>query len=132
MKLKSLDHILLLADDLEATKDFYVDVIGLAVGEQPDFRFPGYWLYAGSRACIHLAGRRATGGDASASDTHGSRGSTGPIDHIAFAVDDCDAARADLDRRGIAYTHQKVPGAPLQQLFITDPNGVAVELNFPA
>jgi catechol 2,3-dioxygenase-like lactoylglutathione lyase family enzyme len=42
MKLKSLDHILVLADDLEATKDFYVDIIGLSVGDRPDFSFPGY------------------------------------------------------------------------------------------
>ena len=129
MKLKSLDHILLLADDLEATKDFYVDVIGLAVGERPDFSFPGYWLYAGGRACIHLAERRNIGTNTTGGDT---RGSTGPIDHVAFAVDDIDGARADLDRRAIAYQHKKVPGAPLQQLFITDPNGISVELNFPA
>lgn len=132
MKLKSLDHILLLADDLEATKDFYVDVIGLEVGDRPDFTFPGYWLYGGGRACLHLAERRNKGGEAVSGESFGSRGNTGSIDHIAFAVDDCDGARADLDRRGIPYKHQKVPGAPLQQLFITDPNGVAVELNFPA
>ena len=132
MKLKSLDHILVLADDLEATKDFYVDIIGLSVGDRPDFSFPGYWLYAGDHACVHLAGRRNKGENAAAGDTHGGRGTTGSIDHIAFAVDDIDGARADLDRRGIAYKHQKVPGAPLQQLFIKDPNGVAVELNFPA
>ena len=132
MKLKSLDHILVLADDLEATKDFYVDVIGLSAGDRPDFSFPGYWLYAGGHACVHLAKRRNIGEPVDAGNTHGGRGTTGSIDHIAFAVDDIDSARADLDRRGIAYKHQKVPGAPLQQLFISDPNGVAVELNFPA
>lgn len=132
MKLKSLDHILVLADDLEATKDFYVDIIGLSVGDRPDFSFPGYWLYAGDHACVHLARRRNKGENAATGDTHGGRGTTGSIDHIAFAVDDIDGARADLDRRGIAYKHQKVPGTPLQQLFIRDPNGVAVELNFPA
>ncbi len=131
MKLKSLDHILLLADNLEATKDFYVDVIGLTAGKRPDFRFPGYWLYAGDRACIHLAERRNKAGGAGG-DTFGGRGSTGPIDHVAFAVDGFDSAKAGFDRRGIAYEHKKVPGAPLQQLFIKDPNGVSIELNFPA
>ena len=130
MKLKSLDHILLLADDLEATREFYVDVIGLTVGDRPDFTFPGYWLYAGDRACVHLAARR--GDSAKGDGSFGSRGNTGSIDHVAFAVDDCDGARAELDSRGIPYKHQKVPGAPLQQLFVTDPNGVSVELNFPA
>jgi len=129
MKLKALDHILVLADDLEATRDFYVDVIGLTVGDRPDFTFPGYWLYIGDRARIHLAQRRNS---AEAAGSFGGRGTTGSIDHIAFAVDDIDGARAGLDERGIAYKHKKVPGAPLQQLFISDPNGVSVELNFPA
>ena len=129
MKLKSLDHILVLADDLEATKDFYVDVIGLTVGARPDFSFRGYWLYSGDRACIHLAAR-ADRDSPSAGDGYSK--ATGPIDHVAFAVDDCDGARAELDRLGVAYRHLKVPGAPLQQLFVTDPNGISVELNFPA
>ena len=135
MKLKSLDHILVLADDIEATRDFYVDIIGPTVGDRPDFSFPGYWLHAGGHACVHLARRRKKGENAAGGDTHGGRGTTGTtgsIDHIAFAVDDIDDARADLDRRGIAYKHQKVPGAPLQQLFIRDPNVLAAELNFPA
>lgn len=132
MKLKSLDHVLLVADDLEATKDFYVDVIGLTVGARPDFTFRGYWLYSGDRACIHLAARADREGAAGKGNAGGSSRTTGPIDHVAFAVDDCDGARADLDRRGVAYEHKKVPGAPLQQLFLTDPNGVLIELNFPA
>ena len=119
MKLKSFEHVLIIAQDLEATKDFYTDVVGLVVGERPDFTFPGYWLYLGDTACIHLSTRehRATG--------------SGAIDHVAFKAEGIDAARARFDAAGIDYTHRLVPGAPLQQLFLDDPNGVKIEINFP-
>ena len=119
MKLKSFEHVLIIAQDLEATKDFYTEIVGLVVGARPDFPFPGYWLYLGDTACIHLLTReeRASGG--------------GAIDHVAFNAEDFDAARAGLEARGIDYTHRLVPGAPLQQLFLADPNNVKIEINFP-
>ena len=61
MTLKSFEHVLILADDLEKTKNFYVDLLGLKSGYRPDFPFPGYWLYLNENdraACIHLAKRK--------------------------------------------------------------------------
>jgi catechol 2,3-dioxygenase-like lactoylglutathione lyase family enzyme len=55
----ALDHVLVLADDIERTRDFYCEVVGLAVGERPPLAFPGYWLYAGAGACVHIAERRS-------------------------------------------------------------------------
>jgi catechol 2,3-dioxygenase-like lactoylglutathione lyase family enzyme len=124
MKLKSFEHVLIIAQDLEATKDFYTDIVGLAVGERPDFQFPGYWLYLGDKPCIHLGSRERAG-------SGGTTSGSGAIDHVAFNAEGIEAARARLDAAGIAYEHRLVPGAPLQQLFITDPNGVKVEINFP-
>ncbi len=123
MKLKSFEHVLIIAQDLEATKDFYTDIIGLVVGERPNFPVPGYWLYLGDTPCVHLSDRRRDGG--------GTTGGGGAIDHVAFNAEDFDAARAGLDARGLEYTHRLVPGAPLQQLFLDDPNGVKIEINFP-
>ena len=42
MALSSLQHILIQPSDLEATKDWYVNVLGLTVGDHPDFKFPVY------------------------------------------------------------------------------------------
>ena len=123
MKLKSFEHVLITTQDIEATKDFYVDVVGLVVGARPDFGFPGYWLYLGDTPCIHLGSRERGGEEAT--------GGGGAIDHIAFNAEGIDAARARFDAAGIAYDHRLVPGAPLQQLFLTDPNGIKVEINFP-
>ena len=38
MALKTFEHVLS-ADDVDKTKDFYVDILGLEVGYRPDFPF---------------------------------------------------------------------------------------------
>jgi catechol 2,3-dioxygenase-like lactoylglutathione lyase family enzyme len=48
MGLNALNHFTICPVDLEATKDFYVDVLGLDLGERPPLGFPGYWLYCGT------------------------------------------------------------------------------------
>src|SRR3954465_12773277 len=56
MPITALNHFLLVAKNLERTKDFYCKVLGLEVAaERPDFGFPGYWLKAGEAICVHLA-----------------------------------------------------------------------------
>ena len=44
MAIKTFEHVLILANDVEKTKDFYVDILGLEVGYRPDFPFKGFWL----------------------------------------------------------------------------------------
>ena len=41
MALKTFEHVLILADDVDKTKDFYVDILGLNIGYRPDFPFKG-------------------------------------------------------------------------------------------
>ena len=55
MPLTELNHYLLVAKNLERTKNFYCDVLGLELAERPDFGFPGYWLKIGEEICVHLA-----------------------------------------------------------------------------
>jgi len=129
MKLNSFEHVLITTQDLEATKDFYVDIVGLSVGKRPDFEFPGYWLYLGGTPCVHLASHER--GVRAATGRRSEDSGTGPIDHVAFNAEGINAARDRFDAAGIDYEHRLVPGAPLQQLFITDPNGVKIEINFP-
>ena len=56
MPAMSLNHYTILARDLEATKNFYTDVVGLSVGDRPPLGFPGYWLYCGGVPTVHLIG----------------------------------------------------------------------------
>lgn len=130
MELKSFEHVLIIAEDVEATKEFYVDIVGLVVGKRPDFSFPGYWLYLGDTPCVHLASRERAGRRVGGRRTE-DEGGTGAIDHVAFNATGIGAARDRFDAAGVDYEHRLVPGAPLQQLFLTDPNGVKIEINFP-
>jgi len=53
MPLNALHHVTVKTADLEATRDFYRDILGLEVGFRPDLNFPGYWLYCATpRSCI--------------------------------------------------------------------------------
>jgi hypothetical protein len=38
--------------------------------------------------------------------------------------------KAKLEKSSMEYTHRKIPNFPLEQLFIMDPDGVKVELNY--
>src|SRR5581483_5164614 len=57
VSVSGLQHVLVLSDDLEATREFYSAALGLTVGERPPLPFPGYWLYAEGEPCLHIGER---------------------------------------------------------------------------
>jgi len=57
---------------------------------------------------------------------------TGTIDHIAFLATGVVDMWQVLMREGIAWRDRTVPSLGLHQIFIEDPSGVTIELNFPA
>ena len=57
----TLNHFSIRTTDLDASRRFYADVLGLSVGPRPDFPFPGLWMYRGdhgdvANAVVHLIG----------------------------------------------------------------------------
>jgi catechol 2,3-dioxygenase-like lactoylglutathione lyase family enzyme len=127
MPLRGLHHYTLRPVDLEATKDFYVDLLGLEVGHRPPLGFHGYWLYTGGEPTVHLIGPREADRDLPTR----AAGGTGLLDHIAFSCTGLAAMKAKLAGRGVEYGERVVPRDGQIQLFIRGPNGVQVELNFP-
>jgi catechol 2,3-dioxygenase-like lactoylglutathione lyase family enzyme len=131
----AMEHVLVLSDDIERTRDFYRDVVGLKVGERPPLAFPGYWLYSGVTACVHVAERQAYASHAASLGLHvpSEDAGVGPVDHVAFRAggDDYDGLLERLSRAGIEAVTNAVPGGP-RQVFIEDPNGVRVEINVVA
>lgn len=115
-----LDHINIATDKLAETRAFYVEVLGLTERWRPDFSFDGHWLYAGDRPVVHLVSREAAG---AGSDT-------AALNHYAFAIGDIEAAARRLTELGVGFREIGVPGEPIRQLFLQDPNGVTIELNF--
>jgi catechol 2,3-dioxygenase-like lactoylglutathione lyase family enzyme len=131
MPLTKLEHLLVLTDDIEATRDFYRDALGLEPGDRPPLEFPGYWLYLGDVPCVHVAERETY---AAHSRTLGIEASpeaegTGAVDHLAFNGEDYDAVLDRLERNGVEAARNEVPGIGMRQLFLTDPNGVKIEIN---
>ncbi|GAP37684.1 putative dioxygenase [Piscinibacter sakaiensis] len=127
--------------DLAASRRFYEEVLGLVAGPRPDFPFPGHWMYQGdlgnpAHAVVHLIGLDAQApaglaGYLGARDAGTLRGS-GAVDHIAFFADGLAAMRRHLAGLGIACRERSVPGLGLHQLFLDDPDGIVIELNYPA
>lgn len=133
MPLSYMEHFLLQTEDIEATKDWYVNVLGFRVGPSPDFKFPVYWLYLGDRDVLHIT----TGGKNVSENRKKYVGQqsdasvgTGVIDHIGFRTTGLHEMIEHLSKSGIEFTERQVDDQGLYQLFLFDPNGVKIELNF--
>jgi len=107
---------------LDELRDFYCDLVGLEVGQRPQFRSFGYWLYAGGHAVLHLS-------EAGPDEVRPALPS-GTFDHAAFRCSDRAAYESKLTARGIRYRVSHVPATQQIQVFLTDPAGNGVELNF--
>ncbi len=141
MPIGRLDHYSIRTFDLEASRQFYTEIMGFISGPRPPFNFPGVWLYSGeptpdSNGVVHIIGidrdnpegLKAYLGDKDAGALEG----TGTVDHIAFRADGLDDMRSRCQRHGIQYRERTVPNLGLHQVFIEDPSGVTIELNYPA
>jgi catechol 2,3-dioxygenase-like lactoylglutathione lyase family enzyme len=133
MPLSHIEHFLIQTGDIAATRDWYVRVLGMRVGPNPDFKFPVCWLYLGDTDVVHL-----TEGGANVSENrkrylgqqsdavHGS----GAVDHIAFRCTGLRDMVDHLKRERVEFKQRQVNDQGLYQLFLIDPNGVKIELNF--
>ena len=131
MPLTELNHYFVRANDLEATKNFYCDVLGLENGDRPPLDFPGYWLYSGGQATVHLMGTRKPREGIVVRGTEQKFDDTGRLDHIAFAATDVEGVRKRLKEKNVKFRESIVPRTGDTQFFLYDPDGVGVELNFP-
>jgi len=132
MPVTDLNHYLLRANDIEATKDFYVKVLGFEVMPRPDFPFPGYWLGIGGKIQVHVALHGVEQADLYyiGSPRNAATDHAGVIDHIAFVADDPRAMAMHLKKIGVPFRPRYLPESQLYQLFVKDPNGLMIELNF--
>jgi catechol 2,3-dioxygenase-like lactoylglutathione lyase family enzyme len=130
-----LDHYSIRTPRLDETRRFYADILDMHEGPRPPFPFPGAWMYSGDTAMVHLVGydpNDAEGLKSYLGDKGTSSDGTGTIDHVAFAVTGLDATLTRLRAAKLAFRERTVPNLGLHQVFVEDPNGVTLELNFPA
>ena len=116
-------------DDVDKARNFYTDVLGL---EQDTGRphipgIPGVWMYVGrgeETTQIHLFGADGQSPAAKSAEMDPT------LPHVALAVEDIDAARKELEDRGIwHWTIESLVGENSDQIFLKDPFGNIVELH---
>jgi catechol 2,3-dioxygenase-like lactoylglutathione lyase family enzyme len=119
MAITAMNHFTVLSHDLQATKEFYMKVLGLEEGYRPPLGFPGAWLYVGDQAVLHVIAGRAMPANAQ-----------GVLDHMAFSAVGLQKTVDVLRSNGIRYDLRRQPDSGTWQLFCFDPSGARVELDF--
>jgi catechol 2,3-dioxygenase-like lactoylglutathione lyase family enzyme len=124
MQVTGLNHINLTAPDalLEEVRRFYEIVLGLSVGQRPEFSRPGYWLYAGGSPIVHLSSSES---EVAIRDGRGHY-----LDHVAFTCMHEEATAERLESMGVRFDRRTRKDSGFTQLFLTDPAGLRIELNF--
>ena len=113
-----LHHVSRQTRKLAETRKFYVDVLGFREVPRPELSFAGAWLY-GAGIQIHLIDEPF---DSPPSEINSRE------NHIAFKVEDMDAAESALKEKGVVYRRQLVPERRSDQIFFRDPEGWLIEL----
>ena len=140
MAIQKLGHYSIRTPDLEASRRFYTEILGLKEGFRPPFPFPGIWLYLPCDerdfGVVHIIGIDRNNpqglidylGDKSLESLSG----TGTLDHVAFLAEGLAQMHATLAAARIPFTERTVPSLGLHQVFLQDPSGVTIEMNYPA
>jgi catechol 2,3-dioxygenase-like lactoylglutathione lyase family enzyme len=124
MSVGVLDHFNIRTRKLADTVRFYEDVLGLEKGARPNFAFPGAWMYSDGKAVVHLV-------DISQTDEQ-QKPDSGVVHHVAFVSRGFAGMTKRLQSRDMPFNSRQVPGGDLWQIFVNDPNGVMIELNYEA
>lgn len=133
MPLTELNHYFVRAKDLERSRRFYCDALGFEVMPRPAFAFSGYWLGVGGKVQVHM-GQDGIADEAVyyfGTSPGSARDNAGVVDHIAFQGTDPDGLARRLADLGVPARSRHIPEIDLFQLFVTDPDGLVIELNFP-
>ena len=137
----SLNHYSIRTLDADACCAFYTRVLKMSAGPRPAFPFPGYWMYNGSHdnyanAVVHIVGIDKNDpeglkkylGNRSEASLQG----TGAVDHIAFFATGLVEMVEHLKSIAVPCRERTVPSVGLYQVFVDDPSGLVIELNYPA
>jgi catechol 2,3-dioxygenase-like lactoylglutathione lyase family enzyme len=131
MRVNRLDHVNIQTKRLAETVRFYADVLDLEADDPPPPLDPAevQWMFdADRRAIFHLS----TPGSLNAVEDVNIGEDTGAVHHVALDCSGHDDMVARLERLGIEHRLNHVQAIDLKQIFVRDPNGVLLELNYRA
>jgi catechol-2,3-dioxygenase len=119
----SINHIQLVAekDLVLKLRDFYCNVVGLTEGFRPAFERFGFWLYIGDKDVLHIITPKE-------GDSRSPQKSS--FDHVAFKTAKYQDVLIKLKSLNITFEEKPIPGMSAHQIFLNDPAGNRVELNF--
>src|ERR1700740_1561639 len=136
MPLSHIEHFLVAADDIDATRDWHARVLGIKTGPPPDFGFPVHWMYPGETDIVHIGPSAEAASEIQKKylgrTSRDAEAGTGALDHIAFRASGLRAMLEHLKSEKIRFTQRRAHGQALFQLFFYDPNGIKIELNYDA
>ncbi len=132
MPVTALDHYFVRVNDLERSRRFYCDVLGFEVMLRPDLPFPGYWLGVGGRVQVHMGPHGIENSELYYLGSHAgsATSNSGVVDHIAFLAADPQSVDDRLQAMGVTARKRYLPTFGLFQIFVQDPDGITIELNF--
>ena len=122
MLIGKLDHVNIRTGNLAELVDWYTTILGLRVGDRPDFPFPGAWLYAGEQAVVHLV---AVDGYPGAGSESGLK-----LEHFALSATGKSDFEATLAAHKQVYETVVVQDAGVVQYNIWDPDGNHIHIDF--
>ena len=119
----SINHIQLVAekDLVLKLRDFYCDIVGLTEGFRPAFERFGFWLYIGDKDVLHLITPKEGDGRSPQKSS---------FDHVAFKTAHYQDVLKKLKLLNISFEEKLIPDMKAHQIFLRDPAGNRVELNF--
>ncbi|HEX7853449.1 MAG TPA: VOC family protein [Sphingobium sp.] len=122
MTVSGLNHVNIRTLDMPATAHFYTSILGLRYdGTELVNGRPRNWLYdANGHPIIHLR------------DLAPSGETTGAFDHVALNCEDMPKVVERLKAQNIDYAVIDTVVDGVIQMFLKDPNGIPLELNFTA
>ena len=120
MPVTAFDHVNLRTAQLSEMIAFYGEILELHPGKRADFDFPGAWLYLGDQALIHII---EVSGPLKAQPNP-------TLEHFAFRATGLTEFRTLLDSKNIDHRLATVPGIPIVQVNLHDPDGNHIHVDF--
>ena len=122
--IKGINHYNLRADDqtMNTLKEFYINIVGLTLGQRPPFKSKGFWLNAQGKDVLHLSSTK--------NNEKKEHHVNATFDHLAFSASNLKYYEEILNEHNIPFTFREVPEIGTKQIFFKDPVGNGVELIF--
>lgn len=132
MPISDFDHYTVRSANADASWRFYERALGLTVRKRESVPVPAFKVSIGEREVVHVfqasPEMEAVFAKLPAAETL-QGWNTGRLHHVEFWATDLPSMKARLAAEGVAFQERTLPDK--HQVAMYDPDGIAVNLNFP-